>query len=66
MRGEGLIPLCGRKYFPIKENELKVGCGGEREGGIMQLLAETIAFSGADFLEQQEERMRRMDGWIVG
>lgn len=33
MRGEGLIPLCGRKYSPIKENELKVGCGGGRGKG---------------------------------
>lgn len=32
----------------------------------MQLPAETVAFSGADFLEQQEERMRRMDGWMNG
>lgn len=29
-RGESLVPLCGRKYLPIKENELKaVGVGGE-------------------------------------
>lgn len=32
----------------------------------MQLLAETVTVSEADFLEQQEERMRRMEGWMDG
>lgn len=34
----------------------------------MQLLAETIAFSGADFLEQQrgeDEEDGWMDGWVI-
>lgn len=39
-------------------------CGGRGKGGVVQLLAETVAFSGADFPEQREERMRRMDGWL--
>lgn len=68
MRGEGLIPLCGRKYSPIKENELKVlihvVCSwmwwGEREGGescsSQQKLSPSVGL--------QEERMRRMDGWM--
>lgn len=66
-RGEGLMPLCGRKYLQIKENKLKVvGVGGEGRGESCRLLGKRLLPSvGLNCLQRSSER-RGWGGWLVG
>ena len=66
-RGEGLVPLCRRKYLPIKENELKVvGVGGEERRESCRLLGERLLPSVGLICLQRSSKRRGWGGWLVG
>lgn len=66
-RGEGLIPLCGRKYLPVKENELKVvGVGGEGRGELCRLLGERLSPSVGLICLQRSGERRGWGRWLIG
>lgn len=66
-RGESLVPLCGRKYLPIKENELKaVSVGGRGERNSFRLLEERKSSSvGLICPQWSGERRGRTAGTII-